>query len=86
MKEETARRLSRLMLRVGEDLNDSLRAVRETEQEQEYRRYRSTVAKILTTMLTEVMNPIYGQWPGLRPPELPEPPADHVGEDREVDP
>ncbi|XXF79496.1 hypothetical protein P2318_07005 [Myxococcaceae bacterium GXIMD 01537] len=67
---DTAKMLSELMVAMGAQLNESLRLVQETESEEEFKRYREVVSRLMTIMLVDVMNPVYAEHPGLRPREL----------------
>ena len=70
MKRTTAEMLNALMLKIARELDESLRAVEQTEAEEVFKKYRSTVAEILGTTLMQVMNPIYAHYPHLEPMEL----------------
>lgn len=70
MTKETARNVSALMIAIGHDLNQSLRAVRAAEDAKTYERYLDVVSRVLTITLVEVMNPIYAEHPELKPKEL----------------
>jgi hypothetical protein len=67
---QTARDISELMLALGADLDRSVGRVKEAESEAEFRRYREAVSKIMTTMLLEIMNPLYAEHPDLKPAQL----------------
>ncbi len=62
--------VSELMVQFGVKLDESLAVVRERERDEDFKRYRGVVAKLLTTMLLEVMNPLYAEHPDLKPKEL----------------
>jgi hypothetical protein len=70
MTKTTAKALSELMLSIGASLDASISAVQSTESDAEFRKYRDSVSKILTTMLLEIMNPLYAEHPDLKPPQL----------------
>lgn len=70
MKKPTAKKVSELMLFIGAQLDQSLAEVKNTENETDFRRYRDSVSKLMTTMLLEVMNPLYAEHPDLKPPQL----------------
>ena len=70
MTKQTARDISELMLALGADLDRSVGRVKEAESEAEFRRYREAVSKIMTTMLLEIMNPLYAEHPDLKPAQL----------------
>ncbi|WP_342378155.1 hypothetical protein NVS55_02310 [Myxococcus stipitatus] len=44
--------------------------MKENETEDEFLRYRDAVSKLLSTMLLEIMNPLYSEPPELKPKEL----------------
>ncbi len=69
MKRESAREINQLMIEFSEKLNNSIFLVDETNI-QEYNQYRLAVGQIMGTMLLEIMNPIYKQYPDLEPKEL----------------
>ena len=73
MRKEIADHISRVMLDVAAKLNDSIRLVQENCEEGEFRTYRGSVGRIMGLMLTEIMNPLYGEHPDLRPPGLNKP-------------
>jgi hypothetical protein len=70
MKKETAEAVSKLMLEHGAKLNDSVRIVMEKCSKEEFHAYRRAVGKVMGTMLTEIMNPIYREHPDLKPTNL----------------
>jgi hypothetical protein len=70
MKKETAEAVSKLMLEYGAKLDDSVRIVMESCSKEDFQTYRRAVGKVMGTMLTEIMNPIYREHPDLKPKEL----------------
>ena len=70
MTPTTAKAISELMVSMGAQLNESIRLVQSTEDDAEFKRYRDSVSKLMTTMLLEIMNPLYAEHPDLKPPEL----------------
>jgi hypothetical protein len=70
MTEETARKISKMMLQMGLDLNESAILVQDTESQPEFVRYRKALGNILSEMLTEVLNPIFAERPELAPEEM----------------
>jgi len=66
--EDTARQVSDLMVEFSHRLNASLVLVRDRGSRDEFHVYRDAVAKILTDMLLDVMNPLYARHPNLKPP------------------
>ena len=70
MKKETAAEVLRIMIDCGADLDRSIQVVKDTSSEEEFKRYRSIVAQIMTDILTGVMNPIIAEHPELKPKEM----------------
>jgi hypothetical protein len=70
MTKTTAKTVSELMLSIGARLDESLREVQACESEAEFKKYRDSVSKVLTTMLMEIMNPLYVEHPDLKPQQL----------------
>jgi hypothetical protein len=66
--EVVARQLSDLMVEFSHRLNASLVLVRDHGLPEEFHVYREAVAKIMTDMLCEIMNPLYARHPNLIPP------------------
>ena len=58
------------MLRIGDELSESVGDCVARESAEVHERYRDVVSKLMFTMLTEVMNPIYAEHPDIKPPEL----------------
>ena len=67
---EVAAEISKLMLDIGARLDQSLELVQAKEGAEAFERYRAVVATIMGEMLLEVMNPLYGKHPELKPAEL----------------
>lgn len=70
MTKTTAKAVSELMLSIGASLDESISTVQASESDSEFRKYRDSVSKIMTTMLLEIMNPLYAEHPDLKPQEL----------------
>jgi hypothetical protein len=68
--EEVARQVSDLMVEFSRRLDDSIALVRDHGSPEEFHVYREAVAKILTDMLFDIMNPLYARHPNLKPPGL----------------
>jgi hypothetical protein len=66
--EDIARQVSDLMVEFSHRLNASLVLVRDHGSPEEFHVYRDAIAKILTDMLFEVMNPLYSRHTNLKPP------------------
>jgi hypothetical protein len=71
MTEVTAQQVNALMLEFNERLHHSLWEAKSGMSDEEFTRYRRAVGKILGEMLIEVMNPLYEEYPTLRPAGLP---------------
>jgi hypothetical protein len=70
MKKDIAQQIIALMLEYGAKLDKSVELVAHHGSEDEARRYRRAVGAIMGEMLLEIMNPIYSQYPDLKPPQL----------------
>ena len=70
MNRETAETVVELMLRHGRELDESVRAVQTSANQAELACYRKAVGKIMGEMLLEIMNPIFDEYPDLKPPQL----------------
>ena len=70
MKREVAQEINTLMLEYGAKLDDSVRLIMAHSPEDEATRYRQAIGKIMGEMLLEIMNPIYSEYPDLKPPQL----------------
>jgi hypothetical protein len=68
--EDVARQVSDLMLDYNSRLNASLILVRDRGSPEQFVSYRRAVAKIMTDMLLDIMNPLYARHPNLKPPGL----------------
>jgi hypothetical protein len=70
MKKDIAEKISALMLEYGEKLDNSVKIVMDTSSTEEFEAYRNAVGQIMGTMLVDIMNPLYREYPDLKPPEL----------------
>lgn len=70
MKKDIAEKISALMLEYGEKLDNSVKLVMDTSSTEEFEAYRNAVGQIMGTMLVDIMNPLYREYPDLKPPEL----------------
>lgn len=59
--------INQLMMNYSKDLNKSLLDVQKNCDSFEFEAYRLAVGKILGEMLIEVMNPLYLEYPDLKP-------------------
>ncbi|AIO73535.1 hypothetical protein [Burkholderia multivorans] len=67
---QVASALNDMILQMGADLDRSLLTVQASCQESEFVAYREFVSQVMSTMLTDFMNPLYARHPDLKPPEL----------------
>ena len=65
-----AKEISNLMLSIGAKLDGSVALVKYECDEEDLKKYRKAVGKVLGEMLLEVMNPIYEDHPDIKPPKL----------------
>jgi hypothetical protein len=70
MDKATAKQISVLMLEYGAKLDESVKLVKQTCSEDDFRKYRDAVGKVLGYMLLDIMNPLYKEHPDLKPPDL----------------
>ena len=70
MEKDIAKKVSNLMLDYGGKLDESLALVQQHCSEEEFKSYRTSVSRLLTIMLTDVMNPLYEEHPSLKPDKL----------------
>ena len=63
----TAKRISELMLRMSDELNESVRMVLDNCPADEFFKYRRTIGGVMAELL-EVLNPLYSIHPALKPP------------------
>jgi hypothetical protein len=69
-REETAAKISELILEFLEKLNASVVQVRNECSPAEFETYRTAVATIIGNIVLEVMNPLYRRHPHLKPREM----------------
>jgi hypothetical protein len=67
MDRALAEETSLLMLRLSARLNDQLVRIQSACPDEEFQRYRQGFGYVMGYMLTEILNPIYGEHPGLKP-------------------
>jgi hypothetical protein len=66
---ETAREVEKSLRECGAALDRTVRLVRDTCPEQEFKAYRRIVAQIMGTMYVDVRQPIHRRFPDLEPEE-----------------
>lgn len=67
---QRARRISDLMLSIGQELDGSVVSVEAAGSRNELLAYRRAVGRIMGEILMEVLNPLYDRHPTLRPEGL----------------
>ncbi len=65
-----AQEVSACMLECGAKLNELVARAQVVCPESEYSNFRLAIGKIMGEMLLEVMNPLYAQYPDLKPEQL----------------
>lgn len=70
MEQSVAVQVNELMLEFGGRLNESVILVMKNCEEDEVRRYKHAVGKIMGEMLSSIMEPIYSEYPALAPEGL----------------
>jgi len=67
MKKDSAEQLADISLRTIADFNSALCQIRENESQEVFDDLRRKIAGVLTSLILEVLNPIYGEHPELEP-------------------
>lgn len=67
MNSELAAQLSVSMLDISTRLNRSLQQVLDEGNESDFLRYRDAVSKIMATIASDVLNPLYKEYPEVKP-------------------
>jgi hypothetical protein len=70
MDRPTAQHISTLMLDYGAKFDELLDFIMTHCSEEEFKKYKEVVGRILGIMLLDVMNPLYEEHPDLKPPHL----------------
>jgi hypothetical protein len=70
MKEQLANKIIELMLKHGAELNEILMSIKESSNDEEFDFYRKSIGKVMGYMLLDVMNPIFKEYPSLKPGDL----------------
>ena len=65
-----AKKISDLMIRHGQELNDSVALIKNECSQEEFGIYRKAIGVVMADMLFEVMNPIYQTHVDLKPEQL----------------
>lgn len=67
MNEATARQILEVAMEVTSKLDSSVELVMRSCDDEEFKVYRASVARVLGALLTEIINPIVVEHPPLRP-------------------
>ena len=67
MKETTAKRLADMLLRHGGEQNDCLAAIQADESPEEFLRIRAMIGQTMGARWTEALQPIFAEYPALKP-------------------
>lgn len=70
MEKEVARQINALMLDFFGKLNASVKLVQQHCSEEEFEQYRRAIGMIMGDITTEVMMPLYKEYPDLEPDEF----------------
>lgn len=70
MKKEAAAEIVDLFLEFGLKLDASVVLVQKNSSPDEFNNYRLSVGKMMGEMLLEIMNPIFEEYPDLKPDQL----------------
>lgn len=70
MKKDVAKSIVELVFDYGGKLNDSMLLVRESATEDEFSAYRRAVGGVLASTFTNILDPIFAEYPDLRPNRL----------------
>jgi len=70
MKYELAKEMNIKMLQYTRELNGFLLIIRDECEADEFRRYQMAIGKILGYMFLDIMDPIYKEFPALKPPGI----------------
>ena len=70
MNKTVAEETSLSLLKASADLNALLARLRDQCSEEEFQRYRRGFGYVLGYMLTEILNPLYAEYPELKPEQL----------------
>jgi hypothetical protein len=71
MKLETASRLTQVGLEITANLNELAREIQASEPEDEFKRLRSAVARVIGAIYFEILEPTWKEHPSLIPADRP---------------
>lgn len=64
---QVAKYISEVLLKCGADINESILYVQKKCSDEEFKAYRESMSKVMADILFEGLNPIFGQYPELKP-------------------
>jgi hypothetical protein len=70
MTRNEAEKLSRLFLKIGGDLNQSIAFVQHHDSEEEFIQYRQVAGKLMGDLYLDAMEPLWKRFPDLRPDDM----------------
>lgn len=70
MKKAVAQSIVELVFDYGGKLNDSMLLVRESATEEEFGDYRRAVGAVLASAFANILDPIFAEYPDLKPDQL----------------
>ena len=65
--EKVAAEISALMLRISAEVDESVRMVMNTCDQDDFKSYRRAAGRVMGEILLEVLNPLYAVHPALKP-------------------
>jgi|HubBroStandDraft_6_1064221.scaffolds.fasta_scaffold152900_2 hypothetical protein len=65
-----AAKVNDVMVGIAGQLDESVAFVMKRSSQEEFSRYRKAVGNVMGELLLEILNPLYKQHPGLKPPQL----------------
>ena len=67
---KVAKEISDIMIEFGKKINDSIALVQKSCTDEEFDAYRKVAGRIMGNVLIDIMNPLYGEHPDIKPKEL----------------
>lgn len=70
MRRDVSEQISVVMIAMGAKLDEMVALVQNSCPSEDFIRFRRAVGQIMGIMLLDIMNPIYSEWPDIKPPQL----------------
>ena len=70
MRRNVAVKVVDVMLEYSARLDSLVADLRDNCDEREFKQYRNAIGQVLGTVLLDILNPIFGEHPDLKPPQL----------------